>query len=150
MIPFTVKPLAELPADFGTLRDASVAEGFGMLPRLEQQWAEGKQFQREGEILLGAMAGGQLVAIGGLTQTREPHILRVRRVYVRPDFRRTGVGGTLMRALIAHAQSQNARELELLTDTEAGARFYESLGFIRVTEEGTTHRRCLAPIELTQ
>lgn len=150
MIPFTLLRIHELPADFGPLRDLSVREGFGMLPRLELQWAEGKQFQRPGEILLGGFADGQLVAIGGLTQTREPHILRVRRVYVRPDFRRTGVGGTLMWALIAHAQSQNARELELLTDTEAGARFYESLGFVPVAEEGTTHRRCLTPAPPTQ
>lgn len=150
MTPFTLLPLRELPADFGPLRDLSVREGFGMLPRLELQWAEGKQFQRPGEILLGGFADGQLVAIGGLTQTREPHILRVRRVYVRPDFRRTGVGGTLMRALIAHAQSQNARELELLTDTQAGARFYESLGFVPVIEEGTTHRRCLTLAPPTQ
>ncbi len=150
MIPFTLLRIHELPADFGPLRDLSVREGFGMLPRLELQWAEGKQFQRPGEILLGAMAGGQLVAIGGLTQTREPHILRVRRVYVHPRYRRQGLGRILMQALIRHAESLPVHELELLTDTEAGARFYESLGFVPVVEEGTTHRRCLTLAPPTQ
>jgi GNAT superfamily N-acetyltransferase len=139
--PFTLLPLHELPADFGPLRDLSVREGFGMLPRLELQWAEGKQFQRPGEILLGGFAGGQLVAIGGLTQSRNPGTLRVRRVYVHPNWRRQGLGCALMKALIHHAESVSARELELLTDTEAGARFYESLGFVPVKEAGTTHRR---------
>jgi GNAT superfamily N-acetyltransferase len=138
---FTLCPLHELPADFGPLRDLSVREGFGMLPRLELQWAEGKRFQRPGEILLGGFLDGQLVAIGGLTQTRNPGALRVRRVYVHPHHRRQGLGRKLMQALIHHAASLPVHELELLTDTESGAHFYESLGFVPVTETGTTHRR---------
>lgn len=141
MTVFTLAPLHELPSDFGALRDLSVREGFGMLPRLERQWAEGKRFQRPGEILLGGFADGQLVAVGGLTQTQNSDTLRVRRVYVHPDFRRQGLGHRLMQALIRHAESLPVRELELFTDTEAGAQFYESLGFVPVAEEGTTHRR---------
>lgn len=141
MIVFTLAPLHELPSDFGALRDLSVREGFGMLPRLERQWAEGKRFQRPGELLLGGFMEGHLVAIGGLTQTQHAYIMRVRRVYVHPDFRRQGLGHRLMQALIRHAESLPVRELELFTDTEAGAQFYESLGFVPVAEEGTTHRR---------
>lgn len=145
MTVFTLAPLQELPSDFGALRDLSVREGFGMLPRLERQWAEGKRFQRPGEILLGGFMEGHLVAIGGLTQTQNPETLRVRRVYVHPDFRRQGLGHRLMQALIDYAESHAVRELELLTDTEAGARFYAALGFIRVDEVGTTHRRVCRP-----
>lgn len=141
MTVFTLAPLHELPSDFGALRDLSVREGFGMLPRLERQWAEGKRFQRPGELLLGGFMERHLVVIGGLTQTQHAYIMRVRRVYVHPDFRRQGLGHRLMQALIRHAESLPVRELELFTDTEAGAQFYESLGFVPVAEEGTTHRR---------
>lgn len=144
MIVFTLAPLHELPSDFGALRDLSVREGFGMLPRLERQWAEGKRFQRPGELLLGGFMEGHLVAIGGLTQTQHAYIMRVRRVYVHPEFRRQGLGDRLMQALIRHAESLPVRELELFTDTEVGAQFYESLGFVPVAEEGTTHRRYIS------
>jgi GNAT superfamily N-acetyltransferase len=95
----------ELPADFDTIRAEARAEGYRFLDRLAKDWASGAmRFDRPGEALLTAYSAGVLAAIGGITI--DPIVvdaLRMRRFYVRPAFRRTGIGREIALALLEGA-----------------------------------------------
>jgi GNAT superfamily N-acetyltransferase len=95
----------ELPADFDTIRAEARAEGYRFLDRLAKDWASGAmRFDRPGEALLTAYSGGVLAAIGGITiDPIVPDALRMRRFYVRPAFRRTGIGREIALALLEGA-----------------------------------------------
>jgi GNAT superfamily N-acetyltransferase len=73
--------------------------------RLIAQWkSRAIRFDREGEALLAARVDGALAGIGGLTI--DPFVLgamRMQRFYIRPAFRRNGVGRRLAATLLAHA-----------------------------------------------
>ena len=122
---------------FDGLRDASQAEGFSMLARLQDEWTSGANvFSEPGERLLGAEYRGELVGIGGLNvdpYADGPRQGRVRRFYVRPDFRRRGVSSALIGALLEDAgtffDALNVRA------PEAAAAFYERLGFAQSAED---------------
>lgn len=129
----------DLPADFARLRAAADAEGFRALARLEAEWAE----DRDAFVcLLGAMQGDRLAAIGGLTP--EPEALgqaamRVRRLYVDPAARRSGVGRTLVNALLQEALDSVSLVTINARDTLAPA-FWDALGFARVADLPWSHQ----------
>jgi GNAT superfamily N-acetyltransferase len=58
------------------------------------------RFDRLGEALLTAYSKGVLAGVGGITV---PDALRMRRFYVRPAFRRTGIEGQIAHALLKRA-----------------------------------------------
>jgi GNAT superfamily N-acetyltransferase len=97
----------ELPADFDAIRADARAENYRFLDRLASDWASGAvRFDRPGEALLAAYSEGVLAAIGGITiDPIVPDALRMRRFYVRPAFRRTGIGREIAQALLERAQS---------------------------------------------
>ncbi|HEU0013376.1 MAG TPA: GNAT family N-acetyltransferase, partial [Longimicrobium sp.] len=119
-------------AGFDALLDASAAEGFRFLARLRDEHASGRnRFDAEGEVLLGAFRGGELVGVGGLNRdpySGDPRTGRIRHLYVLPTHRRHGTGRRLTGELLAHARHWFDRVV-LRTDTAAAARFYEALGF---------------------
>jgi ribosomal protein S18 acetylase RimI-like enzyme len=104
-------------------------------------------FGGAGEALLGAFQANRIIGIGGLTHdpySDDPTTGRVRHLYVMPEWRRRGVGASLLAEIERHAQS-NFSSLVLRTDTKNAASFYESLGYERSTEaKTTTHRRNMA------
>ncbi|HWU14723.1 MAG TPA: GNAT family N-acetyltransferase [Caulobacter sp.] len=122
----------DLPEGFDALLANAASEGVGNMALLAAHWASGDQrFERDGEALLGALLAGELAGIGGLSiepAATEP-ARRVRRFYVRPAFRRQGVGRTLASALIQEALDQ----VDLLTcnaaASPAAAPFWEAQGF---------------------
>jgi GNAT superfamily N-acetyltransferase len=92
---FRLDPVIEnLPTDFDALRAEAHAEGYRFVERLAKDWEAGAtRFDHDGEALLGAHVDGVLAGIGGLTL--DPVVLgalRMRRFYVRPSFRRHGIG----------------------------------------------------------
>jgi GNAT superfamily N-acetyltransferase len=106
--PIELEPVVDdLPAGFDTLREEARAEGFRQVERLAADWtSRATRFDREGEALLAARVNGVLAGIGGLTL--EPVItgaVRMRRFYVRPAFRRSGVGRELARALLSNVSA---------------------------------------------
>ncbi|MEQ1542822.1 MAG: GNAT family N-acetyltransferase [Novosphingobium sp.] len=137
----TVQFVALGPEIEPLVREASKA-GFPFMETLRREWDDGSnRFDQPGEAYFGAWKSGQLVAAGGLN--RDPYaqdaaIGRVRHVYVLNTYRRTGVGRLLLQS-ISDLARQHFTLLRLRTRTEAGAAFYESIGFVRSDEAAATH-----------
>ncbi|MEO7996809.1 MAG: GNAT family N-acetyltransferase [Gemmatimonadaceae bacterium] len=125
-----------------TLTDASVREGFRFVQRFLDDMPN-MELNSPTQYFLGVFDDNQLRAIGGVTPdpyTDDPHVGRIRRVYVLPGFRRHGYASHLLAALEARAHSIYST-LRLQTDTDAAASFYESRGYVRSTEPDVTHVR---------
>jgi GNAT superfamily N-acetyltransferase len=145
-----IETLRELPQD--RVRDLladSEAVGSRIVRRLVDEWADGtNRFDRPGEALLGAWAGGRLVGVCGLNV--DPHagdgrVGRVRHLYVLTPSRRLGVGRQLMTRVIDGARGR-FDILRLRTNSAAAARLYEAMGFRPVGGAGEfTHVLELVP-----
>jgi GNAT superfamily N-acetyltransferase len=107
---------------------------------LQALGSEPTPFQAAGELMLGLWVGDELAGVGGRSWC--PIVagaLRVRRFYVAPAHRRTGIGRRLALATLDDAGawcslvSCNARA------SPQAAPFWESLGFVRSSIEGVTH-----------
>lgn len=63
----------------------------------------------------------------------EPGVAELHRLYVRPDRRRRGLAGRLLRLAEDHARAAGARRIVLWSDTrfEAAHRLYEAAGYRR-------------------
>jgi ribosomal protein S18 acetylase RimI-like enzyme len=127
-----------------TLAEIAVAEGYQFLTRLISDLETGATFlDRPDEFFLGAVVNVEIVAIAGITHdpySPEPGLGRIRHVYVRPDHRGQGIGTALVREVETRAAEFYSRFV-LRTDTEAGARFYEAIGYRPVHFESATHTR---------
>lgn len=117
---------------FQALKQASVAEGFNMLRRLEENWLnQYNRFDKEGELLLGALLDGKLVGVCGLNIdpfVQEDRTGRVRHLYVAAEYRSQAVGSVLLREIIAHA-AQSFDHLYTHAP-QAAFRFYQRAGFV--------------------
>jgi catechol 2,3-dioxygenase-like lactoylglutathione lyase family enzyme/GNAT superfamily N-acetyltransferase len=129
----------DLPTGFDALRAEALAEGFRHMERLASDWMSGTtRFDRAGEGLLAARLRGVLAGIGGMTI--DPVVtdaFRMRRFYVRPAFRRSGIGCKLATVLCRRAASAGRR---ITVNANSGSvPFWESLGFEFDMREGHTH-----------
>jgi GNAT superfamily N-acetyltransferase len=127
-----------LPTGFDVLQAEARAEGFRQIERLRRDWDAGAiRFDRDGEALLAARVNGTLAAIGGLTlEPVVPNALRMRRFYVRPAFRRSGVGRELVLSLLARMRSN---QLITVNAAPRSVPFWEAMGFTPDPREGHTH-----------
>jgi GNAT superfamily N-acetyltransferase len=126
---------------FHALRAEADAEDIRNVARLEEDWRSGaERFRKTGEILLAGFDGQTLVAIGGLTVEPDPSVraLRLRRLYVRPAWRKRGIGRALATALMDHG-FRSVNLLTLNAGVPGAAEFWEALGFQRVEHESRTH-----------
>lgn len=130
----------QLPDGFEVLRHAADGEAFDMLATLARDWASGaNRFDRPGEALIAAYDGDTLAAMGAISvDPYMPEALRMRRFYVRPAYRRRGVGRLLARTLLDRPES-SGRAITLNAPHAEAARFWESLGFVPDPREGHTH-----------
>lgn len=130
----------ELPAGFDALCSEARNEGHTNMDRLAADWSTGaNRFEAKGEALLAAFVGGELAGVGGLTiDPVRPEALRLRRFYVRPAFRRHGIGRCLALALMDKARPLTNR-LVLNATTELAAAFWEAQGFVVDRRDGHTH-----------
>ena len=146
----TLQHLKHLPPDLALLRTEATADGFRFLDRLVTEWDAGSnRFDARGERLIGVFLGDRLVAIGGLNvdpYATEAGTARLRHVYVLKAERRRGFGRMLVRRLLEDAREAGFSEVRLLTDTVAGARFYESLGFSSLRSPHGTHVMALGRV----
>ena len=85
-----------------------------------------------GELSLLGYAGSEAGGCIGY-RTLEPAICELKRLYVRPTFRRTGLGQALVASLILHAKAAGYKRMRLETVSfmTGAIRMYESNGFVR-------------------
>jgi len=109
------------------------------------------RFDRPGEALLAAYSEGVLAAIGGITiDPIVPDALRMRRFYVRPAFRRAGIGSEIAHLLLEGAL-QRVQVVTLNAAVES-VPFWEALGFVPQARDGHTHiwRQPVRNVDLVQ
>src|SRR5687768_6059841 len=101
--------LDELPPSIKTLRAEAAGEGYRFLERLVAEWISHEtRFDREGEALLAAYVAGELVGIGGVTvDPALMGVLRMRRFYIHPLWRRHGIGRRLALSLLGRVECEN-------------------------------------------
>jgi GNAT superfamily N-acetyltransferase len=128
----------DLPAGFDALRAEAQADGHLFVERFFTDWMSHIiRFNREGEALLAARAKDVLAGIGGITiEPVVPGAMRMRRFYVRPAFRRNGVGHQLVTALLAGVR---ADQLVTVNASPASFPFWEAVGFRPDRRDGHTH-----------
>jgi GNAT superfamily N-acetyltransferase len=138
-VPTLQRVTKELPAGFDALRAEARAEGYRFVERLATDWVSlTARFDRDGESLLAVRVNGVLAGIGGLTI--DPVVLdalRMRRLYVRLAYRRSGIGRQIATALLEPVRS--AGELVTVNAAPASTAFWESLGFAADARDGHTH-----------
>ncbi len=93
----------------------------------------GEYADPQGALLL-ATVDGQVAGCGGfrpLADVDYPNACEMKRLFVRPAFRRFGLGRTMAHALIDRATGAgySSMLLDTLDDMEAARDLYESLGF---------------------
>jgi len=131
----------DLPEGFAKLSAEAKAEGVRNMTLLADQRASGEQrFDSGGAALFAAFGGGELAGVGGVSAEASEPAMRMRRLYVRPRFRRSGVG----RALAGAMMQQGLQASSVLTvnarASDAAGPFWEALGFRPVEAPGYTHR----------
>jgi GNAT superfamily N-acetyltransferase len=136
-------------ADLAQVRELAVlaeAEGFQFVRRFADELSERSiALDAPCEFFLATLADDRVIAIGGVTAdpyVGDPHVGRLRHLYVRPDARGAGVG----RELVARLEIR-ARDcydvLRLRTDAAGAAAFYECLGYSPMQAASATHSRVL-------
>lgn len=132
------------PDGFERLRAEAEGEGHRHMARLAQELASGAT---RFKALFAAFDDGALVGVGGVTDepadTPSP-ALRMRRLYVSPRARRTGVARAIASALLQEAFDQ----VEMVTvhaGADAAARFWEAQGFAPVSGQPWSHAIARAP-----
>ncbi|MFD1192589.1 GNAT family N-acetyltransferase [Phenylobacterium conjunctum] len=128
----------DLPEGFAALREAAASEGYRHMDRLAAEHAAGRSVF---VALFGALLGGELVGIGGLTaepETTEVPAQRLRRLYVSPQARRQGVASALASALCQEGLDQVSQLTVHAGDARAAA-FWEAQGFTPVEGRSWSH-----------
>jgi GNAT superfamily N-acetyltransferase len=125
-----------------SLQSEALAEGFGFIQTLVEQWASAEnRFDAPGEILCGHLDHGLLVAVGALNIdpfAGDNEIGRIRKIYVRPAWRNKGVGRALVTTLVEEAR-KSFRAVRLRADNMNAARLYEKIGFAPIESPDATH-----------
>jgi GNAT superfamily N-acetyltransferase len=141
-----VRIFDDLPEDFDALVAEASGEGVRNMALLADDWAPkqegaGAHFQDDGEALFAAFLAGTLAGVGGMsveTGATQP-ARRLRRVYVRPMFRRQGVATALASALIQEGFDSVALLTVNAAASPAAGPFWEALGFVADVSGPWTH-----------
>jgi ribosomal protein S18 acetylase RimI-like enzyme len=116
----------------------SEREGWRFIRRLTDEWTTGtNRFDRPGEALFVARIDGAIVGICGLNSdpyTADGTTGRIRRLYVVPAYRRRGIGGQLVGAVVAAATGRFQR-LRVRTENPEAGHLYQTFGFQRMFGE---------------
>ncbi|CCD96813.1 putative Acetyltransferase, GNAT family [Bradyrhizobium sp. ORS 375] len=132
--------LDELPADFARLELDAAADGHANMARLSVEFARTPAMFHH---VIAAHVGGALAGIGAITDepaAAEHPAWRMRRLYVRRDFRRRRVAQTIVADLLRAAASKVVL-VTVHTGSNVSARFWEAMGFDPVADRGWSHQR---------
>lgn len=127
--------VSDLPADIENLSSMAIHEGHGNVSRLVKNFkARQNTFDKPGEALFIVLdTDGHSVGVAGLNvDPYTPSISagRIRRLYIKPDHRRSGIASALVRKIEAFAVPHFS-VLQLFTSSTDASMFYESLGYRR-------------------
>jgi GNAT superfamily N-acetyltransferase len=137
--PVRIVRLETLPVvQLEPIRLAAHREGFNHIARLLEDWKSGaNRFDQAGEFLLSVQVGAAIIGVGGVNRVSDT-VGRVRRMYVLPDWRGSGVGSRVLNAILERSAFSR---LELRAVTPEAARFYERHGF--KPEDASDHTHAL-------
>ena len=95
------------------------------------------QLEQSRVHLVGARVGGKLVGVGGVELDADGSG-ELKRFYVAPDHRGTGVADVVITALVAHARQRGTKVLRLETGDKqlAAIVFYRRHGFVEIPRFG--------------
>lgn len=122
--------------NISSLAKDSIADGHKHIQRLTDDYKTGENtFMKPGESLFVALFENRVVGICGLNQydCNDLTYGRIRRLYVKKNYRKLGIGRMLVEAVIKQANGK-FEKLILRTDNPIACRFYESLGFKPTTD----------------
>ena len=131
-----IHPITTLPNEFDRLMLDAESEGHDFLTKIKREWASYEnRFDRPHEALFEVRDDqGHLIGIGGLNvdpYVDDPHLGRVRHVFVRPQARGSGVGRALVQKIIEHATG-HFKLLRLRTHNPQAVDLYRKLQFVIV------------------
>jgi ribosomal protein S18 acetylase RimI-like enzyme len=142
MTDFFIRPLCEDDAAaFTSLRLAAIADSpTAIAPTADEEalrpLAEVRQKIRHtaSQLVLGAFAGEQLVAIAGLRRelpAQLAHKATVWGVFVQPAWRKAGIARQLLQEIQQHARAMGVLQLHLSVNAEnqRARHLYDALGF---------------------
>lgn len=130
------------PKRFEPLGAAGEREGIAIARNVLDRWRAGtERYGMRGELLIAAVSEtGAIVGVGGLTVC--PNVAgarRVRRFYIHPDWRRSGVARRIASLLMTFGAAHTDQLTCNAGASSAAAPFWESMGFARVDHPGITH-----------
>jgi putative acetyltransferase len=96
-----------------------------------------RQLEEAGVHLVGVRRGDRLVGIGGV-ELQADGLAELKRFYVVPEHRGSGIADAMLTALVDHARERGAAFLRLETGDKQGAAiaFYRRHGFVEVPRFG--------------
>jgi RimJ/RimL family protein N-acetyltransferase len=129
--------------EFRTLRGAGLATDPAAFTTGETEWQEASEqtvrqlLARSGTadwVIFGAFEAGLggLVGVGRETKANARHKAAIWGLYVPPDRRRSGIGGALVRAAVAHARTLpdlRMLRISVASRSEIALRLFTSAGF---------------------
>jgi GNAT superfamily N-acetyltransferase len=132
--------------DWTDILRESLAEGHNMVDRLLADFLGGvNRFDALGEALYAHLSGPVVVAVAGLNREPDPSLPRagrIRRLFVLPGYRGSGLARSLVDELIRCAVSHFDTLTVNVGKLDARG-FYEHLGFEAVQHQGITHSKKL-------
>ncbi|HKU00068.1 MAG TPA: GNAT family N-acetyltransferase [Paraburkholderia sp.] len=141
-VPLTIRTLTEDDIDaFHALRlQATIDTPFGIVPTHEEEarWIRGENIARvretDQQAVFGAFDGAALIGIVGWrreARQKLAHKSRIWGVFVKPEYRRTGIARRLMERAIEHARSSGVEQVQLTVGAQnpRAQTLYRSLGF---------------------
>ena len=130
------------------LVDAAEAEGHVFVARTVDEWATGaNRFDGPNEAFFLASVDGEIVGMCGVNvdpYVDDPTVGRLRHLYVHPSNRSARIGEQLTDVCLSHAWGR-FDTVRLRTPGEAADRFYERIGFRRISSDTATHERSPYP-----
>jgi len=114
--------------EIGTLVDLSTEQHDDIDDRLMEYLGESTANWPSGNIHLGVMVDGKLVA-GVIGDMSEFWIMNIATLWVDEEYRRCGIAQRLMRELEKRAREQGAKVIRLDAFDAPSAAFYHSIGY---------------------
>jgi GNAT superfamily N-acetyltransferase len=133
-----------LPAGFAELEADAKADGHAHLTRLSAEFASDPAMFH---AIVIARIDGELAGIGAITDEpapASPPAWRMRRFYVHRRFRRRNLAGGMAAAMLREA-ARHVRVVTVHAGNYDAARFWEAIGFRRVSGRDWSHEKPVGP-----